>query len=398
MSDGSLVRPVFPDLIKMDGTLFVWVAGLVLALLLFAFTWHRCRRKKRSCYKHETCNYAGTRSLVTGMQCPSTPAVPPLATLTKGTFFDQKQHTWRGHDFVSISFEWRSSSPEFPPIVRRVYVYVPAGSSSKEVLLYAQPEGERGLSGSWNGKGYVKDHSEPMLRVLWYLLRRGIVIVAVEPCPDDTYYSFPDLLPGGLECTAALNTAELDMCWDGKRGHVYEQNFWREAVSTLRDEHGIEMQSCVLLGYSAGGHMVSRAMESFPDMYDSAHRPFPRIRAGAITNAGSMSCYAYKNVAWPPEPFLPCISLQTQCCPHGLTEPAYDSGDREGQSHPPVALFQTFADSFADPQAAQSYYDAGCNLGFPLLLVYACCDQHSLVEAQVEPLAGFLLEQFDTES
>lgn len=132
-----------------------------------------------------------------------------------------------------------------------------------------------------------------------------------------------------------------------------------------------------LWGYSVGAQMVSRCIQSFPDMKTPSGSPYPSVNYGVMLAGGSYGCYDYGEKALISgkryQNYMPCRSpINLGCCPHNYAEQRYGQAkykapdgtvfDKKAglelmKNHPPILLLQTTNDSYADPYASTYYYD-----------------------------------------
>jgi hypothetical protein len=146
---------------------------------------------------------------------------------------------------------------------------------------------------------------------------------------------------------------------------------------------------CVVIAFSAGTAMASRAMQEFPAM-----KKVPTIIGAVLNDGGSYQCYAYdpavsKDQA--PKPFSPCTSDQG-CCPNGFTEKRYVE---DGTDHPPTLIQSPTLEPYADPEAAGKYFNALSSVKGKVMQLNPNYKQHGLDPAVAPIEIKFILQLLD---
>lgn len=210
--------------------------------------------------------------------------------------------------------------------------------------------------------------------------------------PDDGATSW------GFRCNGSSREFSLanSGCWHG--GENPDVPLWGQIFDALEEgEKGafglrFNTKRIGVVAYSVGTHWTSRLLNEAARgvVRTPAGRAYPELRAAVLIAGGSYFCYAYFGEA--PAAFRPCSPRfdRDQCCPRGMTEAAYDSGERAFGAHPPVFLLQTADDSYASPEASTRYFDALTNGGGPACLLRTFGDTHGMTREMVGPAFHFV--------
>ena len=274
---------------------------------------------------------------------------------------------------------------------RYVWITAPVNPTGKPFLLYTSPAGEYGILAE-----SATDDS-PLKKCLLYLATLGYTIVIVQVTDDweNIWFSYSDSPRINFTCDQNGGQAN-DQCWAGARGVKYEQSFWKDFDSNLKlwSDNGrlFNIDSCAIIGYSAGTAMASRLLQEA----GAGKLYLPKISCAVLIAGGSLDCYAY-NGTIPPAPFAvdgreqcpPCSkALSRGCCPPGITEPYYDDGNLH--MHPPTLLLQTQDDSWADPRASIFYFRALALGGARSVVATGEGDMHGMVDSQMNVFVRFV--------
>ncbi len=206
-----------------------------------------------------------------------------------------------------------------------------------------------------------------------------LLILTVMEQPADSY----GVYPSPSECEGAwdniIDGVKPEIRWQGAAGRNtrnYLVEVFDRVDRVLRGQTtGYDLSSvdAILIGYSVGAQMVSRSIESFPNMKFGDDQTFPKIKAGIMLNGGSLYCYAYAtnsagipdqtvNHTWncQADDFDPAYPLG--CCPFA-TEPAYQCTRRDAKDHPFTVLIQAEDDFNASPESSLRYFTTMKNTG-----------------------------------
>ena len=213
-----------------------------------------------------------------------------------------------------------------------------------------------------------------IMEIMQLVLASGVKIICLGQYSDDNMF-FSDCNP------PTLNTDPSEGCYNGGDNPDFAILRWLfgkmkkpdPAFGALSD---IDFDNIGLWGYSVGATMVSRCIQAFPSLNDSATVAllppvFPTIKYGVMVSGGSYACYGYRYWDYPPENFRPCKNTGVGCCPHNFTEMYYGSIDYKYQgadyeavgalalakNHPPILLLQSEEDNYADPNASKYYFE-----------------------------------------
>jgi len=134
-----------------------------------------------------------------------------------------------------------------------------------------------------------------------------------------------------------------------------------------------------LMGYSSGGHWVSRMINEWTGMRTSSGLTMPPIRAALIVAAGSYQCFQQEEPScWP------CS------CPKNRSEARYDSGQIPWTLHPPTLLVQALEDPDTDKRAASKYFNVLARHAATGYLLYDKGTNHGPNPCHVAPMFSFL--------
>lgn len=130
------------------------------------------------------------------------------------------------------------------------------------------------------------------------------------------------------------------ICWND--GANPDKTYLLELLD--RAKNHVAFDKISVMGYSVGAQMVSRLInESL-----SAPESYPKLDVCIFIAGGSMFCYDNNYVKDCKKP--------TGCCPPGHTE-QYFLSNGNWDMHPPCILCQSSNDMYADPDAADYYFD-----------------------------------------
>ena len=242
------------------------------------------------------------------------------------------------------------------------------------------------FSNSWDWSSWETDPSNPSglnhrslysysyyvrMRLIQTWLSRGFAVVVpttwnagdydwwgfeptnAQPWPYSTYGSGSNSweYPTSLSMNSAITYLTMAY-WPGMDGQFFETlmsyindpNAYDPNAGSLKfDTHNL-----FLMGYSAGGNMVSRLINEFPSMSYVDHatgqsQPFPKIKGAIILSGGSYSCYEGGTT-----------TQGTDTCPIdpvtgvGALEENYQSAGMI-KLHPPTLVAQSLHDDNAGP-------------------------------------------------
>ena len=194
------------------------------------------------------------------------------------------------------------------------------------------------------------------------LLRHGVAIVFTTVEAFNKYSYMPSGHPFyPFECDVS---SPMQTCWAG--GYNADSAYLSYLFDRIytSEDYFLDTSLMVMIGFGAGSHMTSRAINSFPDMRTLHQQKFPEIRAAILVGDGGMYCYAYDDdTPSLPDIFLPCDGAnnlsEKGCCARGLTETEYSMGSKSYSEHPPVLLLHNKQNvSYAATDGSRLYYDA----------------------------------------
>jgi len=236
--------------------------------------------------------------------------------------------------------------------------------SSSTCVLYFQAQGETQLSPGRNDPRQFAMHADVL-----YTIAKRVPLVLLEVMGNDPAEPYDlqnewQLYPDDEETEAVKPPYRFTSKYSWKAPLSKKLGQWYlQTVLSLVEQQGVDCTNAVLMGYSTGAEMVSRAIESFPSMATFSGAPFPLVMGAAFLGGGSMYCYAYADDAELPGAFVPCVDENKGCCPHGATEVSYMNGARPYGKHPPSLLVQGDGDFNADANASVNYYSSLASSG-----------------------------------
>ena len=240
-----------------------------------------------------------------------------------------------------------------------------------------------------------------------YLIAAGFAVIMLGEQNYDSEYYYP-----------CRDKDPDSQCWN--RGDNPDAAALRDLFSQLYARNLITSQKSGkvqlnwnklgLSGYSVGAQMVSRMINSFPQMMATVNNrqvPFPKILGALMIGGGSYHCYQFQKegtMEENPQNYRDnCYSGSLGCCPSNLTEGNYDSGELSFADHPPVILAQNEMDAYAAPAASRNYFDVLAGVGG---IVYKVAGpkvqpgpglegpsrgRHGIMACQIAPILAFFL-------
>ena len=186
---------------------------------------------------------------------------------------------------------------------------------------------------------------------LHYVLSLGMGIIHLTECECE--YDYGAYISGAD--SDPTRRGKCSLYWDNENNSTarYLKSVFRDLYcNNFVDNNGKQIKfiydNIGILGYSIGAQLVSRCYNNFPSMTTFPNNTqqtfkFPIIKYGIMIAGGTLNCYADK--------------LNPNICPMG-TEPLYDNNEYNMVCHPYTLLLQSDKDSFADPLAAEKYYNS----------------------------------------
>ena len=180
--------------------------------------------------------------------------------------------------------------------------------------------------------------------------------------------------------------SNTDLYWQTQFGLSSDCKYMINALTFIKNLHkDLKYDEVSLFGWSVGASMVSRCINEFSgksefnELYKKLNFNWPKNINFAIMGAGG-SLHCYEMNKYDNKFISTCLyeekeklrpknaSTKNGCCPYfdesnitvrrrhkPILEPVYVDGKESWKNHPPVFLFQSAHDVYADPFATRSY-------------------------------------------